>query len=112
MRVVTHHRPEDPATFQDLVAEALAVLAQQPGFVGGELGRSPDEAAHWLFTTRWHDVGSMRRGMGGFAAKLALAPVMASAADAPSVFEILLDAGSGGITANASDLAEGPQPPP
>ncbi len=103
--MVTRHRPSDPDAFQDQAAQALAVLAEQPGFLSGELARSPDDAAQWLLTMRWRDVGSMRRGMGGYAAKIALGPVLASALDGASVFEVLLEAGPGGISEATSDLA-------
>ena len=108
MRVVTRHRPSDPAAFQELAAAALAALAGQPGFRSGELARSPDDASQWLFTTRWDDVGSMRRGLGSYDAKIALGPVMPSAADEASVFEVLLEAGPEGVIAAASDLADDP----
>lgn len=105
MRVVTRHRPSEPEVFRAQAAEALTVLARQPGFVGGEVARSPDEVSVWLFTTRWQDVGSLRRGMGGYAAKVALAAVMASAADEPSVFEVLVEADANGISSASSDVA-------
>jgi quinol monooxygenase YgiN len=112
MRVVTRHRPSDPAGFQESAAQALAVLAEQPGFRSGELARSPDDAAQWLLTMRWADAGSMRRGMGSYAAKVALGPLMPSAADEASVFEVLLDAGPGSVSAAASDLAADPASAP
>lgn len=105
MRVVTRHRPQEPEVFRAQAAEALRVLAGQPGFLGGEVARSPDDVAQWLFTTRWQDVGSLRRGMGGYAAKVALAAVMASAADEASVFEVLEEAGPDGVRSTGSDVA-------
>jgi heme-degrading monooxygenase HmoA len=108
MRVVTRHRPSEPDVFHAQAAEALTVLAGQPGFVAGEVARSPDEVSVWLFTTRWQDVGSLRRGMGGYAAKVALAAVMASATDEPSVFEVLVEADANGVRSSGSDVAAGP----
>ncbi len=106
MRVATRHRPLDPERFAAAVHEALTVLSGMPGFVDGELGRSPDDATAWLFATRWADVGSMRRGLGSASAKIALAPVMVSAGDEPSVFEVLLHATPAGVEAGSSALAE------
>lgn len=106
MRVVTKHRPVDPAGFQEAAAHALAVLAEQSGFRSGELARSPDDAALWLLTTRWADAGSMRRGMGSFAAKVALGPVLPTTVDEPSVFEVLHEAAPGSVRTTDSDLAE------
>jgi len=107
MRVVTRHQPTDPSRFQSDAHEALLVLARQPGFVSGELGRSPDDPSSLLLTTRWANVGSMRRGMGAFDAKVALAPLMVSAADEPSAFEVLLDVRDGVVTEALSATAPG-----
>ncbi len=107
MRVVTRHSPRDPEGFLADAAQALQVLARQPGFVGGEVGRSPDAPQVMLVTTRWADVGSMRRGMGSFDAKVALAPVMASAADEPSAFEVLVEAAGGELRYRDSARAAG-----
>lgn len=102
MRVVTRHRPEDPEAFASDAAQALHVLAGQHGFLGGELGSSPDDPSILLLTTKWADVGSMRRGMGGYEAKVALAPIMVTAADEPSVFEVLLEVAPGGAVTEAA----------
>ena len=77
----------------------------QPGFRSGEVGRSPDDPHTWILTTSWEDVGSMRRGLGSYAAKVALAPLLPSAADEPSTFEVLLHVTSGGqVEAGVSAL--------
>lgn len=107
MRVVTHHRPADPQRFLADAAEALRTLSAAPGFMAGEIGRSPDDTSELILTTRWADVGSMRRGMGSFDAKVALAPVLVSAADEPSVFEVLVDATPGVLVRSESGRADG-----
>ena len=56
-------------------------------------------------TTTWRDVGSMRRGFGSFDAKVAAAPVMVTAADRVSAFEVMLQAGPDGLVAHDSDRA-------
>jgi heme-degrading monooxygenase HmoA len=107
MRVTTRHLPADPGLFIEAARAALIVLGRQPGFVAGELGRSPDVPEQFLLTTRWRDVGSMRRGMGGFEAKVALAPVMATAVDEVSVFEVLLEVADGAVRESDSARAPG-----
>lgn len=105
MRVVTIHRPEAPEDFLVAVGELFNVLRRLPGFLQGELARSPDDPQVWLLTSRWLDVGSMRRGMGSFEAKIALAPVMATAADQVSVFEVMLQASPDAVVQGGSDRA-------
>lgn len=87
---VTHHRPEVPEEFAPAASHLLDVLSGTAGFVAGSLSRSPDDPANWLLILNWADAGSMRRGMSGYEAKVALAPVMVSAADQLSVFEPLV----------------------
>jgi len=99
--VVTEHRAGDE--FLDLARALLEALCRAEGFLGGEVGRSPDEPDVWIVNTSWRDVGSMRRGFGGFDAKVAAAPVMVSAADRVSAFEVLLHADGDGVAARASD---------
>jgi len=103
MRVITRHRPSDPDAFAADSRAALQVLARQRGFVSGELGRSPDDPSLWIITSRWQDVGSMRRGLGAYDAKVALAPVLVSAEDAPSTFEVLVDTADGTLSVHDSD---------
>jgi len=95
--VVTRHRPAEPAAFVADAEQALRVLAAQPGFRRGELGRSPDDPTAFVLMLRWADAGSQRRGMGAFEAKVALAPVMASADADSGTFEVLLDAADGTV---------------
>ena len=103
MIVVTEHHTDEP--FVPIARELLEVLAKAPGFVSGQIARSPDEPHTWLFVSNWADVGSMRRGFGSFDAKVAAAPVMLSAVDRVSAFETLLDVSADGIVARGSDLA-------
>lgn len=103
MIVVTEHRAGDE--FLEPARALLEVLAAADGFESGEVGRSPDEPDVWIISTRWRDVGSMRRGFGTFDAKVAAAPVMVSAADRVSAFEVLLHATPREVTGRRSDLA-------
>jgi quinol monooxygenase YgiN len=103
MIVVTEHRAGD-----DFLAPAhdlLEVLAAADGFIAGQVGRSPDEPDVWIISTRWRDVGSMRRGFGSFDAKVAAAPVMLTAADRVSAYEVLVEATPGDVAGRRSDRA-------
>jgi len=68
---------------------ALAVLAAQPGFLGGEVGRNIDEPELWVLSTRWRNVGSYRRALSSWDAKMHVQPVMVHAVDEPSAYELL-----------------------
>ncbi len=100
---MTEHRAGDE--FLELAGELLEALAAADGFLDGSVARSPDEPDTWLMTTTWRDVGSMRRGFGRFDAKVAAVPVMMTAADRVSAFEVLLHASPEGVVARASDRA-------
>lgn len=103
--VVTEHRADDG--FLDLGRELLTVLAGADGFVGGQVGLSPDDPGVWLMVTTWRDVGSMRRGFGSFDAKVAAAPVMMSAVDRVSAFEVMVEATPDEVSVHPSDRAQG-----
>lgn len=103
MIVVTEHRAGDD--FLDPARELLEVLAGADGFVSGQVARSPDEPDVWIINTQWRDVGSMRRGFGSFDAKVAAAPVMLTAVDRVSAFEVLVMAAPGEVEGHSSDRA-------
>lgn len=103
MIVVTEHRAGDE--FLDLARVLVETLAFAEGFRSGQVGRSPDDPEVWIICTSWRDVGSMRRGFGSFDAKVAAAPVMMSAADRVSAYEVLLEATPGEVSMRSSDRA-------
>ena len=77
------------SAFERGLTELLALLAKQPGFVRGRVGRALDEQRHWLLTTEWDEVGSYRRGLGAYEVKLTSPPLMAWSIPEPSAFEVL-----------------------
>jgi hypothetical protein len=85
---VTHFRTDDPQ-FAERATELLALLAARPGYRGGALARSTDDAGHWLLSTRWVDVGSYRRAFSADLRPLAI-PLMSTALDLPGGFEELV----------------------
>ncbi len=103
--VVTEHRADD--SFLDLGRDLLQALSGAEGYVRGQIGRSPDDPGVWLMVTTWRDVGSMRRGFGSFEAKVAAAPVMASAVDRVSAFEVMVDSTPDGLDVRNSDRWQG-----
>lgn len=104
--------PGDGRRFLDEARAALAVLGSRTGFLDGSVGRAVDEAELWTVVTRWRDVGSYRRALRGAEAKTVVVPLLSTALDEPSVFEVLHAVaapspdGSGAVvTDSPSDLA-------
>lgn len=94
MLVVTRLRTPRPdsAAEDELrhgLLRALGILAAKPGYVGGEVGRNVDDPSLWVLTTRWENVGSYRRALGSFEAKMHVQPLMVHALDEPSAYEVV-----------------------
>ena len=82
--------PDDAApAFEVQAEEVLGLLAKQPGFQRGRLGRSLDEPALWVLVTEWDNVGSYRRGLGAYDVKLTATPLMAWGIPEPGAFEVV-----------------------
>ena len=102
MIAVTHFDSDD-ADFAAQAGEVLQLLAARDGYRGGTLGRSTDDARHWVLVTTWADVGSYRRAFGADVRMRAI-PLFAAARDLPSAFEPLIEIGAqGAVTERRSD---------
>jgi quinol monooxygenase YgiN len=91
MLVVSRFRvPEgDGETFRTEIAAAHAVLAERPGYVGGQVGRNLDDPTLWLLSTRWEHVGAYRRALSSYEVKLQAVPLLSRAVDEPSAYEVV-----------------------
>lgn len=92
MLVVNRFRLPDAASedaFRADLDTAHAVLAQCPGYAGGEIGRNLDDPALWVLTTRWESVGAYRRALSSYDVKLSAVPVLSRALDEPSAYEVV-----------------------
>ena len=83
------HVPSDAATFRAQLEAAHTVLAAQPGYVDGAIGRNLDEPELWLLTTRWESVGAYRRALSTYDMKLSAVPILSRALDEPSAYEVV-----------------------
>ena len=107
MLVVTRHRlplaghPDTPAALEAL-RDVLAALAERPGFRAGWLTRAVDEPDLLVLAHEWDDVGSYRRALSAYEVKV-LWPVLATAADEPSAFEVLVRRTPDSLVESASD---------
>jgi quinol monooxygenase YgiN len=80
--------PEDRAdAFVTDAEAAIEVLSGADGFLGADLGRNTDEPTLWVISSRWRDVGSYRRALGSYQARIIAVPVLSMALDEPSAYE-------------------------
>lgn len=89
-----------------LLDDALAALSQAVGFREGWVGRSPDQPDTWVLGSRWDDAGALRRGLGSYAAKMALGPLQAYSTGEDVVVEILTTADGDRIESTPSARAD------
>jgi uncharacterized protein YgfB (UPF0149 family) len=92
--VVTRHRlpltgHPDTSTALEALREVLATLSERPGFLRGWLTRAVDDPDLLVLAHEWQDVGSYRRALSAYEVKL-LSPVLATAAEEASAFEVLV----------------------
>lgn len=89
MFVVNRFRvpPADEPAFRAAAEAALAVLREKPGLLEVSLGRNLDEPELWSLLTRWENVGSYRRALGGFESKMTVVPWLSLSIDEPSAYD-------------------------
>lgn len=105
--VVSRHRVE-PADRERFVAdarEAVAVLARQAGFVCASLAQATDEGDLFLIRSEWRDVGAYRRALSSFDVKMHAVPLLSTAVDESSAFEVVRHWTDAGEATFASGLA-------
>jgi quinol monooxygenase YgiN len=82
--------PEERATdFAEQAEAAAAVFSAAEGFLSADVARNLDEPTLWTVTTRWKNVGSYRRALGSYDAKVTVVPLLSMAIDEPSAYESL-----------------------
>jgi hypothetical protein len=79
----------DALAFRAEAEEALAVLAEQPGFVDGGLGRNVDDPTLWLLQTTWEGPGSYRRALSAYDVKVRAWHLLGRALDEPTAYEVV-----------------------
>lgn len=83
---------------------AVAVLAEQDGFVSGDIGQSMDDATLLTVTTRWRDAGAYRRALSAFDVKTSAVPLLSRAIDEPTAYELSHQRTTSGSTEATSGL--------
>jgi hypothetical protein len=79
----------DALAFRAEAEEALAVLAEQSGFVDGRLGRNVDDPTLWLLQTSWEGPGSYRRALSAYDVKVRAWHLLGRALDEPTAYEVV-----------------------
>ena len=95
-----------PRAALDAARELLAVLAERPGYVRGWLTRAVDDPDLLVLAHEWEDVGSYRRALSAYEVKLRW-PVLATAADEATAFEVLVSRTPDSVVESASDPRRG-----
>ncbi len=101
-------------SFLDAADRALAALAVQPGCLGASLGQATDDAELLLLRTEWEGVGAYRRALSAFDVKVSAIPLLSTALDEPSAFEVVrrwdgtgIEQAQSGLAADAGDVGLG-----
>ncbi|GLU46344.1 antibiotic biosynthesis monooxygenase family protein [Nocardiopsis ansamitocini] len=91
MIVITRHTvaPEDADDFVARAAAALDALARRPGYQSGSMARAVDEPELWTVVTEWEGPGFYRRALSNFDVKIAAVPLLSTAHDEASAFEVV-----------------------
>lgn len=105
--VVSRYRVPDAVREQFLADadRAVASLAAQPGLVCASIGQSTDEAELFVIRTEWAGVGAYRRALSSYDVKLNAVPLLSTAVDESSAFEVVRHWTPEGRTTAASGLA-------
>lgn len=72
--------------FHQKLAPAVEVLSSKPGFLDAEVAQNLDDPELWVLITRWENVGSYRRALGGLESKMVVVPLLSEAIDEPTAY--------------------------
>ena len=94
MLVITRFRvpgdgSDDGSALGSQLADALAVLAEQRGYVDGVVGRNVDDPQLWVLQTRWDGPGAYRRALSAYDVKMRAWALLGQAIDEPSAYEVV-----------------------
>jgi hypothetical protein len=114
--VVGRYRVADPQRRQFLADadRAIDALAAQSGFLRGSIGQAVDESDLFVIRTEWAGVGAYRRALSAFDVKVNAVPLLSTAVDESSAFEVVHDWFDGrkasapsGLAADAGEIGLG-----
>ena len=107
MIAITRHRVAEAQAreFLQEADRAVAVLQTQPGFKTARIARALDDGGLWLIATEWSDVGAYRRALTAYEVRVQAVPLLATALDEPSAYEILEKRQHGAVTSEPTRRA-------
>lgn len=94
------------ATLVSELRAAVALLSSFDGFVDGLIGRATDDGLLVSLTLRWRQVGDYRRALSAYDVKVSVVPLLSTAVDEPSAFEVLHERDASGSRDTSGALAE------
>lgn len=101
--------PAAAEAFVSRARRALSLLTAQPGCLGGQLGRAPDEVIRWVLVVRFESVVAYRRALSPFDVREHVIPLLSDALTSePGGYEVLASADRGVVTDHDSLLAGAP----
>lgn len=101
--------PAQAADFRTRAHRALGLLTAQPGCLGGQLGRSPDEVTRWVLAVRFESIVAYRRALSPFEVREHVIPLLSEALTSePGGYEVLMTAQDGAVTDHGTLLATDP----
>jgi hypothetical protein len=105
--VVSRFRVPDEArdAFLADAERAMAALAAQAGCRSVALGQSTDEAGLLVIRSEWEGVGPYRRALSAFDVKVHAIPLLSSAIDESSAYEVIRHWDPSGSSVGVSGLA-------
>ncbi|GAA4888368.1 antibiotic biosynthesis monooxygenase family protein [Streptomonospora salina] len=68
---------------------AVEAMSRRPGFRGSRIGRAADDPQLWTVVTEWDGPGAYRRALSDFDVRMAAVPLLSTAYNEPSAFEVL-----------------------
>jgi quinol monooxygenase YgiN len=104
---ISRHRVAEAQARQFLqeAGQAVAVLQKQPGFQTARIARALDDGSLWLIATEWSDVGAYRRALTTYDVRVHAVPLLATALDEPSAYEVLEEWHDGSVTSEPTRRA-------
>jgi heme-degrading monooxygenase HmoA len=102
--VVSRHR-----VGLDEAKAALVVLARQHGCLSSTIARSTDDYDLLVIVTEWDSVRSYRKALSSYEVKVESVPLLATAFDETTAFEVLYRQDATGVIEREGALVEKPQ---
>ncbi|MGO4957169.1 antibiotic biosynthesis monooxygenase family protein [Luteococcus sp. Sow4_B9] len=75
------------AGFEAQAAAAVELFQTKEGLIGLDLVQNLDDEELWSLVTRWENVGSYRRALGGYESKVTIVPLLSLSIDEPSAYD-------------------------